>query len=470
MCVQYMKIKSVQSKAPKLAFIPCGKCEECRQANKNQWTFRLRSELEYCRKNKMRIGFFTLTYNDAHLPHLPECVFKGDYKSVPCFSRYDVRTFIDNIRKRLNELYGVSGLRYMVCSEYGSEEYTNRPHYHGLICFPSTYEKIDYSTGEVTNEPLDPHKVFDLIHDQWKNGFVFPRYFDGGLDSHGYEHKPFLISGDIAGAAKYAAKYCCKDLDFQKAISGLQLDTKSILYKRSAPFHIQSRSIGLCFLQNKSSAELVKLFKQGASFVGSTDLKSLPIYIKNKVLFSPKYVFQECKSGDWWYDFECDKWRFRRGEGTHKRLVRREATKFFVDNVKEVFSQKCEYYEQLFSDMASPDFWKSRRIDRQFSVDIASAYTALSSKTGFDAERLAVGFLTYYGVPHNKCFWAPPELFYLSHYRPMRFGKMLVSDAYYDALHKVCSFLLGALHYSVNLDVAKRKKVAKLVDFYKHSI
>lgn len=469
MCVQYMKIKSVQSKAPKLSFIPCGKCEECRQAKKNQWTFRLRCELDYARQRKMHIGFFTLTYDDAHLPHLPEVVFRSGFSKVPCFSRYDVRNFIDNVRKRLNEQFGVSGLRYMVCSEYGSEDYTNRPHYHGLVCFPSTYERVDYDTGEVFTESLDPHKVFDLIHEQWKNGFVFPRYFDGGLDRHGYKHKSFLVTGDIAGAAKYAAKYACKDLDFQKSVSGLDLDTSMLLYKRCAPFHIQSKSIGLCFLQNKSTAELVKLFKRGASFVGEQNLKALPLYIRNKVLFSPKYVFQECASGDWWYDFECDKWRYRKGEGTHRRLVRREATRFFVENISEVFAQKCDYYESLFDDMAQPEFWRSRKIDSKFSADIASAYTSLSSSYGLSARRLAVGFLTYYGVPYQKCFAAPPELFYLSHYRPMRFGKRLVSDVYYRHLSEVCSLLFGALHYSEHLDVAKRVKVSKLIDFYKHS-
>ena len=50
------------------------------------------------------------------------------------FSRTDVRTFIDNIRKRLFDLYHVTALRYMVCSEYG--DHTKRPHYHGIVSFP----------------------------------------------------------------------------------------------------------------------------------------------------------------------------------------------------------------------------------------------------------------------------------------------------------------------------------------------
>ena len=466
MCVQYMKIKSVQNKAPKLAFIPCGKCEECRQSKKNQWTFRLRCELDYCRKNDYHIGFFTLTYDDAHLPYLPRECFTGSFKRVQCFSRSDVRTFIDNIRKRLNERYGVAGLRYMVCSELGDS--TNRSHYHGLICFPKYYESVD-DTGVVEKKVLDPKEVFELIHSQWKLGFVFPRYFTGGLDSHGYEHKPFLLRGDVAGAAKYAAKYCCKDLNFVKSIEHLDIDKKSILFKRSQPFHLQSRSIGLTWLQNKSSADLLKALKNGVSFAGQSTTLSLPLYIKNKVFFSPDYVFESCPAGDWWYDFQDNKWRYKKGAGTHKRLVRRKANDFFVDNIKSIFSKKVEYYESLFEDFSNSSFWSSRRVDKSLSSDIAKSYTSIMHRYGFDARSLAVGFLCYYGVPADKSFYAPYELVWLSHYRPMRF-KALVDTRYHSHIQKIVSFALGALHYSVNLDLRQRAKVARLIDYYKSNV
>ncbi len=453
MCVQFMKIKSVQSKAPKSAFIPCGVCEECRQSKKNQWTFRLRCELDYCRKMNFKIGFFTLTYDDNHLPHLPRVCFKSGYKRVQCFSRDDVRTFIDNIRKRLNERFGVSGLRYMVCSELGSS--TQRSHYHGLICFPAS---------------VPASEVFELIHSQWSKGFVFPRYIDGGLDSHGYRHKPFLLAGDVQGAAAYAAKYCCKDLNFVESLKGLDIDRKSILFKRSSPFHIQSRSIGLTFLQNQDSKTLLALLKNGASFVGQKSLQALPIYIKNKVLFSPDYVFESCPSGDWWFDFQDNKWRYKKGQGTHKRLVRRKATDFFVQNVKEIFSQKADFYESLFTDMMSRDFWTSRQVDKSFSQDISVTFQKMSASYGFGARTIAEGYLSYYGVPRHKAFYAPLEYVFLSHYKPMKFGKLLVDSNYYAHLSELCSFALGVLHYSVSLDVKQRDKVARIIDFYKHQL
>ena len=162
MCIEFLKIRAKNKYAPQGYFVPCGKCEECRRSLNSQWFFRLRSELDWCRRNAWNIGFFTLTYDDTHVPRFPEEMIKNDwlYKEkgeLPpmCFRRKDVRDFIDNIRKRLHERYRIAGIRYMVCSEYGSDpNYTQRPHYHGLICFPSKYEKVDYATGEVTQEAL----------------------------------------------------------------------------------------------------------------------------------------------------------------------------------------------------------------------------------------------------------------------------------------------------------------------------
>ena len=116
MCVRFHLLKRTAPSSLGASFVPCGKCEECRDSQKSQWTFRLRSELDYCKSKGWHIGFFTLTYNDAHLPHIPRVLFEDEaqYRPLSCFSRYDVRTFIDNIRKRVNERFKVKSLRYMV--------------------------------------------------------------------------------------------------------------------------------------------------------------------------------------------------------------------------------------------------------------------------------------------------------------------------------------------------------------------
>ena len=469
MCVVPMQIKSRSKYGSRFAFVPCGVCEECRQSLKNQWAFRLRTELLYCSQRKWHVGFFTLTYNDESLPVLPAEVFK-DYvrdgePQVPCFSRHDVRTFIDNIRKRLNERYQLKDnnrCRYLLACEYGS--HTKRPHMHGLICFPPQ---------------VPPEEVYDLIKYYWctedkkskmrNKGFVFPRHFRGGVDSHGYRHKAFLIDGDVSGAAVYAAKYCCKDLDFYESIKDFELDKTTKLYKNCMPFHIQSKSIGLQFFQNKSPAELLDCLKNGATFVGSTKRLPLPLYIRNKILYSPYYQFEPVKNGDWWYDFEADKWRFKAGQGTHKRFVRKEALEFYKEHKKEIFYQKVDYYKSLFEDMQNEDFWYSKNVDRLNAQKFANGAKSLERSTGFDGERLAVGYVAYYGVRYEHCHYMPPEEFYISRYS--RFDAVskkrpLISKRYYDSMTACLGYLMSCLRFCSTVDLEKRKRIAKIIDRY----
>ena len=86
MCLNYINIK--KSKNPyniKSAFIPCGWCEECRQHQKNEWTTRLKAEIEEYHTNMgYNVGFLTMTYQDKCLPHIPKSYFKeGEYEKIP---------------------------------------------------------------------------------------------------------------------------------------------------------------------------------------------------------------------------------------------------------------------------------------------------------------------------------------------------------------------------------------------------
>lgn len=76
MCVNRFNVRSKNSTSSSLVYVPCGKCEECRDSQRMQWQFRFRCELDYCKRNGYHIGFFTLTYNDSHIPHLPRLFFK----------------------------------------------------------------------------------------------------------------------------------------------------------------------------------------------------------------------------------------------------------------------------------------------------------------------------------------------------------------------------------------------------------
>lgn len=463
MCVRQVLVKSISPNAPKISFVPCGRCEECRDSKKYQWQFRLRAELDFCRKQCWNIGFFTLTYADEHLPTIPDWAFKGNVpdKPIQCFNRIHLRNFIDNIRKRLHELYRVKSLRYMICSELG--EMTQRSHYHGVISFPPE---------------CDPKKVFDLVHSQWKFGHVFPRYFDGGRDSHGYKHKPFLITGDTQGAAVYAAKYVCKDLNFYRQLTHFEfVDKDDPLYtyvKDMLPIHIQSRSIGKSYLSSVPTKDLLRLLREGESFVGVSKKVHLPLYIRNKILYTPKYLFVERTSpnqpvADWWYDFECDKWRFRKGEGTHFRQVTKEPTKFMLEHYVEIYRQKKEYYRQFFVDISRTDFWRNRGI-------IHGSDSLVQELRKIDhLDHFTDYFIAYYGVPKDNWFSVCPSRQWLLRYVPLRElppakhddSFVFKNESKYDAIiNKVCT----RLRYLTSVDLQKRKRIAEIQDIHKHQV
>ena len=144
MCMCDMKIKGVNLHGIHRSYVPCGKCEECRNMERSAWQFRFQCEVEeYVYHQGWQMGFITLTYNDENLPYLPHHVFKewdaGSccsplFEPVPCFSKKDIRDLIHGLRKHLNKKYGVKRLIYLVCSEYG--ENTKRPHYHASFLFP----------------------------------------------------------------------------------------------------------------------------------------------------------------------------------------------------------------------------------------------------------------------------------------------------------------------------------------------
>lgn len=464
MCTCQVPVKAISRFSPSLFFVPCGHCEECRDSKKYQWQFRLRVELDWCRKQKWNIAFFTLTYDNEHLPTIPDSFYAGDVPSapVPCFSRNHVRVFIDNIRKRLFDLYRTTSLRYMICSEYGSSVNTRRPHYHGILSFPPE---------------CDPKKVFSLVHSQWKNGHVFPRYFDGGRDSHGYNHKPFLIQGDTQGAAVYGAKYVCKDLGFYRALSGCHLiekDNPLYSYLRDCmPFHIQSRSIGKSYLSNLSDSDVLRVLRDGESFVGLSKRIRLPLYIRNKILYNPKYSFVERTSpsqpsADWWYDFEADKWRFKKGCGTHYRQVTKEPTKFLLENYDLIYQQKKEYYVQFFKDISRPSYWINRGVTSKASLSVTSRLSEVDNLS-----RFVDYFICYYGVKNANWYSAVPARQWLLRYtsvlprfRPSGESFVFANERLYD---EIINSVLTRMERLTSTDSLRRSRISEIQDLYKHS-
>lgn len=96
----------------KKMFVPCGKCESCKQARKKYWINRCKLHL-----HSQPVGLFiTLTFDDNHL---------GDtsYKTVS--------DFIKRVRRYIDFNFHRFGIKYFGAYENGA--LYNRPHFH--ICF-----------------------------------------------------------------------------------------------------------------------------------------------------------------------------------------------------------------------------------------------------------------------------------------------------------------------------------------------
>lgn len=416
MCMTPMKIKGVRQGSPSMLFVPCGHCDQCRRIEKSGWSFRLGLELQKKIDEGFDIGFCTLTYNDEHLPHIPfECFRYGyEYKPLPCFDKNQMRKFIRNLRTRLFDDFGVTGLVYFLGSEFG--ERRGRPHYHLLVCYPP--KKINY------------RQMHALIVDLWhENGYIFPETPEGGRKYEDGEALPFKVDTSIGAylCAKYVTKYVCKDVSFFRSFGDVSIvdrenqglkvpkfnlfgvletekdgspkyESSYQVFLRCRPFHLQSRSLGWSYFQNMSVNDKLTVLESGVKFLGEERRQKLPVYIKNKLIFDNKYILKYDKNGE------------------EKRMVLREANAFFMDNADKIYKLKCKGYAALFESFREPTYWGTRKAPRYVYDFAMSAYTYFVNKYNLSAEQVAQCFLTYYKVPYKFCYDYNLTLVWLQRY------------------------------------------------------
>lgn len=395
MCLRPVKINAISPNAPRVCYVPCGNCKDCRNAYKSQWQIRLTTELVQRQKEGWYVGFVTLTYDDAHLPHVPSDLLFSDVSGpVPCFNRNHIRKFIVDIRRDLDEFYKVHGLVYMICGEYGS--YTRRPHYHCIFSWPSSVRPVDF---------------WALLNKYWSYGFLIPKDLNGGYDSEGRYHKPFLVSGSARFAGIYASKYTCKDLDFAQDIRD-KVDTKNKLWKQYNCFHVQSRSLGLSWLNSKSSSELRDIFLNGVSFVGDSFRHQIPVYFRNKILFSPYYVLERKvykgiklqDSTDLFMSASDSELESQGYRVEYKRLVRRKCTEFFYENRRLVFDKRVQFWKDALLAICSPDYLMSKSKcfadDPAFAQRCSAEASCLVNRFGLDC--VSSWIVARHGVPYEK--------------------------------------------------------------------
>lgn len=417
-------------------FVPCGKCEECRSAIKNAWGFRLRAEIEHKLKHDYKCVFFTLTYSDEKLPRLGwECFsneylrsfqaaisavgtdreLKSDFEFIeqtkkltllPCFSRDHIETFVKDVKNWLYRSYDIVDISYFGAAEFGS--HTKRPHYHFLMILPPV---IDF---------IELHRQIKL---HWRGfGHVFPRYFEGGIDSHGYYHKPFVVKSAMS-AARYCAKYATKDLYYSEFLvnNGLTdkiINPRSRIFKRKMVFHVQKKSLGACILQDLSNENKLKLYTIGHAFIGDDKLTPTPVYVKNKLVFDNSYIWEpHTLMPSTLKGYKELGVIALRENYTYKRLVRRKANDFFCNNSKQIYDYKLHTYMEFFKQFCDSQRFIARGISPEFIRDAQDLMNWLCSETSI--EEMAKKYLLYDGVPLKNwrfCEKGDEHLLYLARF------------------------------------------------------
>lgn len=122
--------------------VPCGKCEFCFERIRNDWSFRLNVELQYCKS----AWFVTLTYNNENVPVGDNC-YSLDKKDIQEFMKR-LRYYHYKYGKRIRFNWKT---KYFIAGEYGGQ--TKRPHYHALL----------FNFNKPSMHKLD---------DAWKKGFT----------------------------------------------------------------------------------------------------------------------------------------------------------------------------------------------------------------------------------------------------------------------------------------------------------
>lgn len=434
-----IRVKGVNYFSQSRCRVGCGECEECRAAYKAAWSFRLLAELEPFIKKDWKTCFFTLTYDNAHLPTLPRSVFRNDddyyidrergiTRGIACFSRDDLEGFTKHMRDWFFRA-GLVDIKYFIATEFGSN--TQRPHAHGIYCVPP-----DFDCRALHSEILR----YWYEDQSTRKGFVYPYNFEGGKDRHGYKHKPFVCRSGPA-AVRYTAKYVTKDIYFTEYLKENGIDekrffTKSRDFKRCMQFHLQTRGLGKSVLDRMSDDDKLKALRDGMLLMGDTKPRSLPVFIRNKLLFDNDYLtsfqlLENSKVAEWlnipvemvrpehlraYAEHYYKKNTYIVEDRTNKlyvpfyggitgkrlRLVRRLPTQFFLDHRKEIHAQKVALSTQFFDRLRARENWVERGVDDKYSVcqNLLSKCYHLADPYG----GLANWYVTYFGQDFRRAF------------------------------------------------------------------
>jgi len=184
------------------SLVPCGKCLECLQKKRADWSFRLQYEL----KKATSATFLTLTYNDENIKQ------KNGFKTL---HKKDLQNYFKRVRHETPKI------KYYAVGEYGSKY--GRPHYHAIV-FNSDNDTLrdkwsinGETIGRVSTDSVTPASI------HYVTGYVIGKY--GNIDKYGMpvlteedklKEKPFAIMSKGLGVdyVEKAAKYHIENKTF----------------------------------------------------------------------------------------------------------------------------------------------------------------------------------------------------------------------------------------------------------------
>lgn len=151
----------------KYTIIPCRNCIGCKLDYSREWANRGYLHSKTTHNNY----FITLTYNDENIKIKDYIVDKdgmtweNENLKIGCLIPKDIEIFIHNLRQHQERKYGINGLQYMLCGEYG--EKNGRPHYHAILfnCYLPT--DTFYKPKIINNEIYYQNTI---IEKYWKHG------------------------------------------------------------------------------------------------------------------------------------------------------------------------------------------------------------------------------------------------------------------------------------------------------------
>lgn len=178
------------SHRPVYTLLPCGKCLECRESYRKQIEYRSMIEAA----NSAHCVFYTLTYDDSHLPH------DGLHKEHVSSAFKRLRTYV----KRALD-FKVTFVNLYV-GEYGTDpRFSLRPHYHGLLYIKE--HLTDAQMFQFRQLFVGTHSFYDDPY--FRNGYIFYKSFwpHGSIIDFVLCHTPLA-------ASRYITKYVTKNQYF----------------------------------------------------------------------------------------------------------------------------------------------------------------------------------------------------------------------------------------------------------------